>query len=101
MMSKIQLVVEKRGREFGKEFRKQLEIDFVANMGSKRYYIQCTLTLSSPEKREQELASFIGVRDSFKKIVLVKEVTKPARDDNGILTMSIFDFLLNKDSLDC
>ena len=94
-------VVVKRGRtEEGVQEKKQLEIDFVANMGSKRYYIQSAFSLPDTEKRAQEKASLINVGDSFKKIVIVKDVVKPLHDDDGILTMSIYDFLLDENSLE-
>lgn len=95
-------VVEKREVDLnGKEKKKQLEIDFIANLGSKRYYIQSAYSMPTEEKRIQEKASLIGVKDSFKKIILVKDVVKISRDEDGIMTMNIYDFLLNKDSLDC
>ena len=94
-------VVIKRSRtEEGVQEKKQLEIDFVANVGSKRYYIQSAYSLPDDEKRVQEKASLINVNDSFKKIIIVKDVIKPWHDDDGILTMSIYDFLLNDHSLD-
>ena len=94
-------VVVKRSRtEEGVQEKKQLEIDFVANMGSKRYYIQSAFSLPEAEKRAQEKASLINVNDSFKKIIIVKDVVKPLYDDDGILTMSIFDFLLNENSME-
>ncbi len=94
-------VVVKRSRTAeGVQEKKQLEIDFVANMGSKRYYIQSAFSLPEAEKRAQEKASLINVNDSFKKIIIVKDVVKPLYDDDGILTMSIFDFLLNESSLE-
>ena len=94
-------VVMKRNRtEEGVQEKKQLEIDFVANMGSKRYYIQSAYSLPDDEKRAQEKASLIHVNDSFKKIIVVKDIVKPWHDDDGILTMSIYDFLLNEHSLD-
>lgn len=84
----------------GKQERKQLEIDFVANMGSRRYYIQSALSLSDEEKIRQEKASLLNVNDSFKKIIIVKDVINVQRDEDGIATMSIYDFLLNEDSLE-
>ncbi|MCM1179885.1 MAG: ATP-binding protein [Clostridium sp.] len=94
-------VVVKRDRtDEGVQEKKQLEIDFVANMGSKRYYIQSAFSLPDDEKRAQEKASLTNVNDSFKKIIIVKDVIKPWYDDDGILTMSIYDFLLNEHSLD-
>lgn len=94
-------VIAKRNRtEEGVQKKRQLEIDFVANKGSKRYYIQSAFSLPDDEKRAQEKASLINVHDSFKKIIIVKDVIKPWYDDDGILTMSIYDFLLNEHSLD-
>ncbi|MCM1494561.1 MAG: ATP-binding protein [Bacteroides sp.] len=94
-------VVVKRDRTAeGVQEKKQLEIDFVANMGSKRYYIQSAFSLPDDEKRAQEKAALINVHDSFKKIIIVKDVIKPWHDDDGILTLSIYDFLLDEHSLD-
>ena len=94
-------VVEKRGTdEKGKEYKKQLEIDFVANFGSKRYYIQSAFSMPTEEKRIQEKASLVNVKDSFKKIIVVKDVVKVTRDEDGITTMSIYDFLLKENSLE-
>lgn len=94
-------VVEKRVRnEEGKEERKYLEIDFIANLGSKRYYIQSAFNMPTEEKRMQEKASLINVGDSFKKIIIVKDVINVTRDEDGITTMSIYDFLLKDDSLE-
>ena len=73
---------------------------FNANLGSKRYYIQSAYSMPTEEKRIQEKASLISVKDSFKKIILVKDVVKISRDEDGIMMMNIYDFLLNKDSLD-
>jgi predicted AAA+ superfamily ATPase len=93
-------VVEKRGKDNGKDYRKWLEVDFVANLGSNRVYIQSALQLPDTEKITQETASLNEVGDNFKKIVLVRDVIQANHDDNGILFMSIYDFLLNADSLD-
>lgn len=94
-------VVEKRGtNQDGKEYKNQLEIDFVANLGSKRYYIQSAFSMSTEEKRIQEKASLINVNDSFKKIIVVKDVMNIIRDEYGITTMSIYDFLLKENSLE-
>lgn len=90
--------VEKNKRENGKVTRKQLEVDFVANLGNRRYYVQSALRLPDPDKERQEKASLVEIPDSFKKIVLVRDVVKPTYDERGILTMSVYDFLLNKDS---
>ena len=94
-------VVEKRTTdETGKSVRKQLEIDFVANLGSKRYYIQSAFSIPTEEKRLQEKASLVNVNDSFKKIIIVKDVVNVTRDEDGITTMSIYDFLLKENSLE-
>jgi hypothetical protein len=94
-------VVEKREQdENGKEYRNQLEIDFVANLGSKRYYIQSAFSMPTEEKRIQEKASLVNVKDSFKKIIVVKDVVNVTRDEYGITTMSIYDFLLRENSLE-
>lgn len=94
-------VVEKRGvNKEGKGERTQLEIDFIANLGSKRYYIQSAFSMPTEEKRVQEKASLINVNDSFKKIIVVKDVVNVTRDEDGITTMSIYDFLLKENSLE-
>ncbi|MBQ2800231.1 MAG: ATP-binding protein [Lachnospiraceae bacterium] len=94
-------VVEKRSTtEDGKEVKNQLEIDFVANLGSKRYYIQSAFSMPTEEKRMQEKASLININDSFKKIIVVKDVVNITRDETGITTMSIYDFLLKENSLE-
>lgn len=94
-------VVEKRGTDSdGKAFNKHLEIDFVANLGNRRYYIQSAFSMPTEEKRIQESASLLNVYDSFKKIIVVKDVVNVTRDINGITTISIYDFLLNENSLD-
>lgn len=94
-------VVEKRERDKrGKEIKKQLEIDFIANLGSNRYYIQSAFSMPTEQKRIQEKASLVNVKDSFKKIILVKDVMKVSHDEDGIVTMSVYDFLLNENSLD-
>lgn len=94
-------VVEKRELdENGKKLKKQMEIDFVANLGSKRYYIQSAFSIPTEEKRRQEKASLVNVNDSFKKIIVVKDVVNVTRDEDGIVTMSIYDFLLKENSLE-
>lgn len=94
-------VVEKRGKnKDGKEERTYLEIDFIANLGSKRYYIQSAFSMPTEEKRDQEKSSLINVGDSFKKIIIVKDVVNVTRDEEGITTMSIYDFLLKENSLE-
>lgn len=85
-------------REEGK--RKQLEVDFVCNLGNKRYYIQSALNVDTKEKTIQESRSLNNIGDSFKKIIVVKDNIKLWRTDDGIVIMGIQEFLLNKDSLD-
>ena len=80
--------------------QKKLEIDFVANRGNNRYYIQSALTIDSKEKREQEERSLINTNDFFRKIIIVKDNIKRWRDDKGIVIMGIVDFLLDFNSLD-
>ena len=86
--------------EDDKTHRVQLEIDFVCNKGSKRYYIQSAFALPTIEKWEQEQRSLLKVDDGFKKIIVTKEGLEPHYNENGILVMNIYDFLLDKDSLD-
>ena len=94
-------MVSKRIRsEAGIQEKKQLEIDFIANLGSKRYYIQSAFSLPDEEKIKQEKASLLNVNDSFKKLIIVKDIIKIQRDKYGITTMSIYDFLLNENSLE-
>ena len=93
-------VVEKRNRlNSGKKEYSQLEIDFVVTKGSDKYYIQSAYSIEDDMKKEQELQSLLNVRDSFKKIVIVYDHFIKWQDDNGIIYMSIYDFLLNEDSL--
>lgn len=94
-------VVPKRLRnKEGKLARDVLEVDFIANLGSRRYYIQSALSIPNEQKEKQEKASLLNINDSFKKIVVVKDVLRIKRDENGITTMSIFDFLLKENSLE-
>lgn len=75
--------------------RKQLEVDFVCNMGSDRIYIQSAYSMPDEEKRAQEVRSFRKIDDSFRKIIVTKDIVIPYYDDYGILTASIYDFLLD------
>lgn len=84
----------------GKSIRKQLEIDFVCNKASKRYYVQSALRLSDESKREREQRSLLMVPDAFKKVIITKDAPAPLYNEDGILVMSIFDFLLDEDSLE-
>lgn len=94
-------IVEVREKdENSKQIRRQLEIDFVANMGSKRYYIQSAYDIPDEEKRRQETRSFDNTNDSFKKIIIIGRSAKPRYDEKGYVTMGIREFLLNDNSLD-
>lgn len=84
----------------GKRIHKQLEVDFVVNQGSQRYYIQVAYDLSSEEKQTQEFHSLRNISDSFKKIVIVNGTAKPWRNDEGFVIMGMKYFLLNADSLE-
>ncbi|MCI8638558.1 MAG: ATP-binding protein [Coprococcus sp.] len=94
-------VVEKRIPDAeGKAGKKQLEIDFIANLGSRRYYIQSAFSMATKEKRIQEITPLVSVKDSFKKIIVVKDIIHVTRDEEGVVTMSIYDFLLKENSLE-
>ena len=84
----------------GKRVHKQLEVDFVVNQGSQRYYIQVAYDMTSEEKQTQELNSFRNIPDSFKKIVIVNGTKKPWRNEEGFVIMGMKYFLLNEDSLE-
>ena len=84
----------------GKSVRKQLEIDFVCNRGSKRYYIQSAFAMQDEEKEKQEQRSLLSTGDGFKKIIITKDALAPLYNEDGILIMSIFDFLLDPHSLE-
>lgn len=86
--------------ESGKVIRKQLEVDFVCNLGSSRYYIQSAYSLPDESKREQETRPFRKIDDSFKKIIVTKDIVPPQYDENGILTLNIYDFLLKPSSIE-
>ncbi len=94
-------VVEVREKDDdGKEIRKQLEIDFVANQGSRRYYIQSAYEIPNDSKWQQETRSFDKANDSFKKIIIVERSMKPRRDEKGYVTMGVKEFLLSENSLE-
>ena len=84
----------------GKYYQKQLEIDFIANQRSKRYYLQSAFHLPSAEKKIQEEKPLLNLADSFKKIIVVKDNIMMKRNEKGIVTMGLKDFLLNPNSLD-
>lgn len=93
-------VVKIRERDAdGKEIKKQVEVDFVVNQGSERFYIQSVYALPSPEKMEQEVRPFLNINDAFKRIVIVKEDILLRRNDMGIVTMGLREFLVNNNSL--
>lgn len=83
-----------------KRIRKQLEVDFVVNQGSQRYYIQVAYNMTTEEKKSQEFQSLYHIPDSFKKIIIVHGNTKPWRNEEGFVIMGMKYFLLNSDSLD-
>ncbi len=89
-------IVEDRG----KDYYKQLEVDFIANKGNNRIYIQSAYSIPTKEKREQEERSLLKINDAFKKIIIVKDYIKRGRDEKGVITMNIFDFLLDEKSLE-
>lgn len=91
-------VMEKNNE--GKRIHKQLEVDFVVNQGSQRYYIQVAYDMTSEEKQRQEFHSFRNIPDSFKKIVIVNGTAKPWRNEEGFVIMGMKYFLLNIDSLE-
>ena len=91
-------VVEKD--ENDKPKRKQYEVDFVANSGSRRYYIQSAFEVPSGDKRQQETQSFRKIGDGFKRVLIQNAPVVPWHDDNGILTISLTDFLLKEGALD-
>ena len=84
----------------GKVIRKQLEVDFVCNAGSKRYYIQSAYSMPDEKKQEQEIRPFRKIDDSFKKIVVTKDIVPIHYDEHGILIMNIYDFLLYQTKLE-
>ncbi len=93
-------VVETREDVNGSLERRQLEIDFVANLGSKRYYIQSAYDIPNEEKMKQETKSFDKTKDSFKKIIIVNKTMKPRRNEKGYLILGVKEFLLDPNSLE-
>ena len=93
-------VVESREEKNGKQIRKYYEIDFVATLGSKKYYIQSAYDIPDEDKRNQETRPFDRVPDSFKKIIVVRNPIVSRYSDKGYLIISLFDFLLNQNSLE-
>ena len=93
------VIIAEKDQE-GKVTRKQLEVDFVCNLGSSRYYIQSAYSLPDEAKRTQEIRPFRKIDDSFKKIVITKDIVQPYYDNYGILTVNIYDFLLDPQILE-
>lgn len=94
-------MVQKRERDQnGVMTKKQLEVDFVASLGSKKYYIQSAYILPDAEKMKQEKASLISIKDSFKKVIIVKDVINVKHDEDGVEYINIYDFLLQDNSLE-
>ena len=77
-----------------------MEVDFIASLGSKKYYVQSALYIPDREKEMQESRSLTNINDSFKKVIIVKDHIMPRRNEEGILTIGLFDFLLKEDSVD-
>ena len=80
--------------------RKQLEVDFICNQGAKRYYIQSAYSIEDAEKKLQEIRPFAKIEDSFKKIIITRDFVPTTYDENGILVLNIYDFLLNDNCLE-
>jgi len=99
MMVDVGVVVLNTKDEKGSSQRKQLEVDFVCNDGSKRCYIQSALHLPSEEKREQEIRSLKFIDDSFQKFVITGDPIKRYQDNSGVMFMNLFEFLEDGDSL--
>lgn len=93
-------VVEYSKSENGKSVRVQAEVDFVCNKGDKRYYIQSALSIPDREKMLQEQNSLTRIADSFKKIIIVKDAIKTHYNEDGVLILNLFDFLLRENSLE-
>ena len=96
----VGVVVMNETDKTGKKIRKQLEIDFACNKGSKRYYIQSAFAMHDEKKMQQEQRSLINTGDGFKKIIITKDAIAPLYNEEGVLVMNVFDFLLNPDSMD-
>ncbi len=95
----VGVVVKNEKDANGVSVRKQLEVDFVCNQGSQRYYIQSALRLPSEEKREQEVRSLKSINDSFRKFVITEDLISRYHDNEGITYMNIYEFLLDENSL--
>ena len=96
----VGVIMQYDTNEKGNSIRKQLEIDFVCNKGFKRYYIQSAYAIPDQAKMEQEQRSLMLTGDFFKRIIITKDTPAPYYNENGVLIMSVYDFLLNENSLD-
>ena len=96
----VGVIMQYDTNEKGNSIRKQLEIDFVCNKGSKRYYIQSAYAIPDQAKMEQEQRSLMLTGDFFKRIIITKDTPAPYYNENGVLIMSVYDFLRNENSLD-
>ena len=96
----IGVVITNEVDKNGKKIRKQREIDFVCNKGSKRYYIQSALAIPDEVKKEQEQRPLLLTQDGFKKIIITKDALVPLYNEDGVLVMGLFDFLLDEGSLE-
>ena len=96
----VGVIVKYDTNEKGNSIRKQLEIDFVCNQGSKRYYIQSAYAIPDQAKMEQEQRSLMLTGDFFKRIIISKDTPAPYYNESGVLIMSVYDFLLNENSLE-
>ena len=96
----VGVIVQYDTNEKGNSIRKQLEIDFVCNQGSKRYYIQSAYAIPDQAKMEQEQRSLMLTGDFFKRIIITKDTPAPYYNESGVLIMSVYDFLLNENSLE-
>ena len=96
----VGVIIENGKNEKGISTRKQLEIDFVCNKASKRYYIQSAYSIPDEAKMMQEQRSLMLTGDFFKRIIITKDTAAPHYNESGVLIMSIYDFLLNANSLD-
>lgn len=89
-------VKKQERKEDGRLTTRTLEVDFVANLGSRRIYIQSALRMNDDEKRAQKKASLLALKDSFQKVILVRDIVPNYHDNDGVLTMNLFDFLLHR-----
>ena len=95
----VGVIMQYETNEKGANIRKQLEIDFVCNQGSKRYYIQSAYAIPDQAKMEQEQRSLMLTGDFFKRMIITKDTPAPYYNESGVLIMSVYDFLLNENSL--